>query len=50
MSSQEIPVPLEEQAVFCEIGGQEFEYKHAFAAEHMKKYLMHISYRTEKKI
>jgi hypothetical protein len=37
---------LEEQRVFCYVCGEEFEYKEGFASEHMKKYPLHIYYRS----
>lgn len=40
---------LDEQRAFCETCGEEFEYKFAFAEEHMKRYPTHRAYRTEGK-
>jgi hypothetical protein len=49
LSSEKRVIPLEEQTAFCEICGEEFEYKFAFAEEHIKKYPFHRIYRTEGK-
>lgn len=39
----------DEQRAFCEVCGEEFEYKFAFADKHMKKYPFHRIYGTEPK-
>jgi hypothetical protein len=39
LSSKEVSTPLEEQTVYCYVCGEEFEYKFAFAEEHIKNIL-----------